>query len=273
MNCHFDVISRTNFLPLRYFVFNIFRVFLALCLLFSGGNSFSQMVIVKGTVYNMNRTKPLDAVSVVATSGIGTVTDSNGNYSIFVRESDSISFSYLGRFTMKFPVSMILTYNNFDVALHVEPTELRQVRVSPRNYHMDSLQNRKDYAKYFDYKKPGFKLTEPSSGSGVGIDLDEIINMFRFNRNRRMLAFQQRLLQEERDNFIDHRFTKLLVRKITHMVGPELDSFVALYRPSYNFTKTASDYDFDEYIKLAAREYRMNKKKQDGEMKKERLPF
>jgi hypothetical protein len=244
-----------------------------LCLLAFSQQSFSQ-VTIKGTVYNMNRTKPLESVSVVSNTGKGTTTDSNGNYSITVGEKDSISFSYLGRFTMKYPVNMILAYNNFDVALHVEPTELKQVRVMPRDYHMDSLQNRQDYAKYFNYKKPGLKLTDPgTSGTGVGLDLDEIINMFRFNRNRRLAAFQKRLIEDEQYNFVDHRFSKLLVKKITHMNSPELDSFMVKYRPSYKFTKSATDYDFDEYIKLAARQYRLNKNKPIGEMKKEKLPF
>ena len=169
---------------------------------------------------------------------------------------------------------MISIYNNFDVALHVEATELRQVQVAPKNYHMDSLQNRKDYAKYFNYKKPGIKVSDAGiNGAGVGLDLDEIINMFRFNRNRRMLAFQRRLIQDEQDNFVDHRFTKLLVKKITHMTSPDLDSFMVRYRPSYNFTKTSTDYDFDQYIKLAAKEYKAAKNKPAGEMKKEKLPF
>src|ERR1700712_1182012 len=113
-----------------------------------------EQVTIKGAVYNMTHTKPLQSVSVTSTSGRGTVTDSSGNYSITLNENDSISFSYLGRQTVKYPVKMINAYNNFDIALHVEPTELKTVRVAPRDYHMDSLQNRQDYAKYFDYKKP-----------------------------------------------------------------------------------------------------------------------
>ncbi|MBS1947946.1 MAG: hypothetical protein JST47_09280 [Bacteroidetes bacterium] len=266
------VISCHNSLPLRFSVFNILLLVFLSCSLLATHQANAQ-ILVKGTVYNMTRTKPLEAVSVMSTSGFGAITDSNGNYSISVGEKDSISFSYLGRQTVKYAVSSILTYRDFDVALHVEPTELRQVRVAPRDYHMDSLQNRKDYAKYFDYKKPGFKLTEPSGGAGVGIDLDELINMFRFARNRRMLAFQKRLLQEEQDNFIDHRFSKYLVKKISHITGTELDTFMIVFRPSYNFTKTATDYDFDEYIKLAAREFRLHKNKYVGDMKKEKLPF
>ena len=267
------VISRLNFLPLRLSLNKILPVAIVLCLFARGVEVFSQITI-RGTVYNMNRTKPLEAVSVVSTSGKGVVTDSNGNYTITVKEGDSISFSYLGRFTMKYPVSMISIYNNFDVALHVEATELRQVQVAPKNYHMDSLQNRKDYAKYFNYKKPGIKVSDAGiNGTGVGLDLDEIINMFRFNRNRRLLAFQKRLIQDEQDNFVDHRFTKLLVKKITHMASPDLDSFMVKYRPSYNFTKTSTDYDFDQYIKLAAKEFKASKNKPVGEMKKEKLPF
>jgi len=216
----------------------------------------------------MTRTKPLQSVSVISSSGRGTVTDSNGNYAITVNEEDSISFSYLGRATFKYPVKMINAFNNFDIALHVEPTELKTVRVAPKDYHMDSLQNRQDYAKYFDYKKPKFKITDPSAGStGVGLDLDEIINMFRFNRNRRLAAFQRRLIQDEQDKFIDHRFTKALVKKITHINPSELDSFMVRYRPSFRFTQTSSDYDFDEYIKLAYKQFK-NPRFRPGEMKK-----
>jgi hypothetical protein len=64
-----------------------------------------------------------------------------------------------------------------------------------------------------------------------------------------MLAFQQRLLQQERDKFIDHRFNKALVRRLTSLSEPELDSFMFIYRPSYTFTQSAGDYEFHKYIK------------------------
>ncbi len=229
---------------------------------------------VKGTVYNMTRTKPMQSVSVMSTSGRGTVTDSNGHYSINVSDQDSISFSYLGRETYKYPVKNISAYNDFDIALHVEPTELRTVRVAPRNYHIDSLQNRKDYARYFDYHKPGLKLTEPGSGgTGVGLDLDELINVFRFSRNRRLASFQQRLITEEQDKFIDHRFSPLLVRKITHLSGTDLETFMARYRPSFQFAQTSTDYDFDEYIKLASIEYKQNRNRPVRLQNRDKKPF
>jgi hypothetical protein len=205
----------------------------------------------------MYRTRPLEAVSVISTSGRGTTTDSNGNYVITVREEDSLIFSYLGRSTIKFPVREMNHTSGFDIALHVNPTELNEVRVAPKNYHMDSLQNRRDYEKIFDFRKPGVSLTSPGSGGlGVGFDLDELINVFRFNRTRRILAFQRRLIQDEEDKYVDHRFNRSIVHKITHLEGNEVDSFMVKFRPSYNFTKTASDYEFYDYIKLAYNEYK-----------------
>jgi hypothetical protein len=218
----------------------------------------------------MYRTRPLDAVSVICTSGRGTTTDSNGNYTITVNPDDSIYFSYLGRATAKYPVTGINTFTNFDIALHVDPLELKEIRVMPPNYHMDSVQNRRDYAKTFDFRKPGFKLTSPESGGlGVGVDLDELINVFRFNRTRRILAFQHRLEDEERDKFIDHRFSHYIVKKVTRLNNEELDSFMVRFRPSYDFCRFASDYDFLDYIKLAYQQYRKAGKGRAGEMKKE----
>jgi hypothetical protein len=218
-------------------------------------------VTLKGRVFDMSRTLPLPAVSVISSSGQGTVTDSTGSYSLLVNETDSIWFSYLNKPTPKFAVADINKFNGFDISLHVPVTELREVKIIPRSYKRDSIQNRIDYAKAFDFQKPGISLSNPSSGAfGVGLDLDAFINMFNFRKNRRMAHFQQRLIQEEQDKFIDHRFTKALVRKITRFSGTVQDDFMKVYRPSLEFTSTATDYEFAEYIKLAGQEYIVKKR-------------
>jgi CarboxypepD_reg-like domain len=242
------------------FVKLFLKTILPFLFILTGFFACAQQVTIRGTVFNMYRTRPLEAVSVISTSGRGTTTDSNGNYAIGVDEGDSLTFSYLGRSTMKFPVREMNHTSGFDIALHVNPTELNEVRVAPKNYHMDSLQNRKDYERIFDFRKPGIGLTSPESGGlGVGLDLDELINMFRFNRTRRILAFQRRLIEDEQDKYIDHRFNRSIVRKITHLEGDEIDTFMLRFRPSYNFTKSANDYDFYDYIKLAYLEYKEQK--------------
>jgi CarboxypepD_reg-like domain len=202
----------------------------------------------------MYKTRPLDGVSVLCSCGTGTTTDSNGNYMIRVDQSDSLRFSYLGRATQAFPVSTMNATTGFDIALHVKPTDLNEVRITPRNYYMDSLQNRKDYEKIFNYHKPGLAISDGGDGN-VGLDLDQIINMFRFQRNRRLKAFQDRLIYDEQSKSIDHRFTRYLVKKITGLESPLIDTFMFRFRPSFQFVSHSTDYEFDEYIKLAYQDF------------------
>lgn len=202
-------------------------------------------------MYDSSRNYPLEGVSVLTTSGRGTSTNADGVYQVEVEEKDSIWFSYLNKPTMKFPVLKIPDPMEFDISLHVNIPTLKEVRIPLKNYKRDSIQNRIDYAKIFNYKKPGLKTVAPQYGVGAGFDLDEIINMFRFRRNKSMASFQKRLFQEEQDKFIDHRFSKALVHRLTLLEGKELDSFMLVYRPSYAFTKLANDYDYQSYIKNA----------------------
>jgi CarboxypepD_reg-like domain len=205
-------------------------------------------VRVSGRVFDMSQSIPLQSVSVLSNSGAGTITDSTGRYTIVVPETDSIWFSYLGKPTPKYSVQAIRNFQNFEVALHVNVTELKQVMVKPRNYKLDSIQNRLDYAKAFDFQKPGIGVSTNPDG-GVGLDINEFINMFRFRRNRNMAAFRDRLEREEIDKYIDHRFSRALVIKLTKLHGPDLDTFMIRYRPPLFLVQNATEYEFQLYIK------------------------
>lgn len=221
---------------------------LIVLLLFSSSVS-GQLYKIRGTVYDSSRNYPIELVSVLSTSGKGTVTNSEGYYEIEVMEKDSIWFSYLNKPTMKFPVMKIVNPMGFDISIQVNIPVLKEVKIKPKNYRLDSIQNRIDYAKIFNYQKPKIRTVTPQYGAGMGFDLDEIINMFRFKRNKSIASFQQRLLQEEREKYISFRFNKALVRRLTMLEGHQLDSFMRVFRPSYLFTSMAGDYEFQYYIK------------------------
>ena len=205
---------------------------------------------IRGTVYDSTRTYPVAFVSVLSTSGRGTATNADGQYEIEVAEKDSIWFSYLNKPTIKFPVLKIATPLNFDISIKVNVTVLKEVKIRPRNYRQDSIQNREDYAKVFNFRKPGLSVVTPQYGAAAGFDINEIINVFRFRRNRSMLSFQNRLISQEEEKFVDHRFNKGLVRRITHITNDnELDSFMQAFRPPYLFSIMTNDYDFQKYIK------------------------
>lgn len=209
---------------------------------------FSQIKI-GGTVYDSMGLVPIPFVSVLSTTGKGAVTDSKGKYSFDVNETDSIWFSYLNKPTHKFAVKDIPVPYAFDISLQIYIPVLPEARVQNRNYKLDSIENRETYAKIFDFDKPGLSISSVNNGA-VGFDLDELINVFRFRRTKHMLAFQQRLLNEEQERFIKHRFSKALVRRLTPLNDDTaITQFIETYMPSFLFAKMSSDYAFQKYIK------------------------
>jgi len=227
--------------------------------------AFSQTI--KGRVTDYFSKRPLDAVTVQTSSGHFSISDSLGNYTIDVTKTDSLWFSYLNKQTMKYPVDTIMHPENFDIALYVDARWLPEVKVATRNYKLDSIQNRETYANAFNYRKPGLRLSQsnPSTytpGSlTAGFDLDEIINSFRFRRNREMLSFQERLIQEEHDKYIDHRYTKYLVKKLTTLDGKQLEDFMNYYRPSYEAVLMMNDLELGYYIEQCYKDYQLEKNK------------
>jgi hypothetical protein len=202
-------------------------------------------VVIKGTVYDKQARYGVPHVSVLSTSGTGTATDSLGHYTLKIPANDSIYFSYLGKMTSKFPVKQLPPDQAFDISLPVSIDSLTPVTVRQPSYHMDSLANRAEYKKVFDYD-PNY-LGSPGSGFGMGIGFDLIFNA---RKIKRMERFKARLEREEREKYVDHRFTKALVKRITGLTPSALDSFMVQYRPTYETLKGfETEYEYYEYIK------------------------
>ena len=209
-------------------------------------------IIVSGIVYDSTKLIPLKDVVIQAGPGNTALSDSNGRYTIVTSEKDSLTFIYRNKPTAKFAVKQIENTGNFEISLHVRVTEkfklLKEVKIYSKNYRLDSLQNREQYARIFKYQRPGISPTTDSYTGAVGMDLNELINIFRFRRNKQLKKMQVRLLEQEKDNYINYRFNKTTVRRITKLQGKELDMFIKEYRPTFEFTENSSLVQFYQYI-------------------------
>jgi hypothetical protein len=233
----------------------IVKIFFLFIIIFSSFEVSAQNITITGTVFDITKKTPIAYVSVLSTSGKGTATDSTGQYKITVKETDSIYFSFLNKETPKYPVTTIRNPDAFDISIMKKIQELPTVFVKQRNYRMDSLQNRLDYQKIFDYSKPGIGTTI-NPGLAVGLDINQFINMFNFRKNKRMVGFQKRLLNEEKEKFISHRFNKGLVTKLTGLRAPAIDSFMAEFRPTLEMTQQFNDLEFGQFIVEAYKYYK-----------------
>jgi hypothetical protein len=220
-------------------------------------------IVISGTVYDSTKLYVVPGVIVKSTGGGSTMTDSLGVYHINTTDKDSISFFYANKPTQKFPVRSISNYNGFDISLQVRVFEkfkvLKEIKVYSKSYRQDSAENRLSYSKIFNYEKPGLKTTM-SPGTPPGLDINELINIFRFRRNKQNLAFQNRLLLEEEEKYVNYKFNSTLIKRVTGLTGTSLDKYRMLYKPSYEFIITATELEFYEYILNTADKF----KKQEG---------
>jgi len=59
-----------------------------------------------------------------------------------------------------------------------------------------------------------------------------------------MKFLQKRLIDQEQEKYVNFRFSKALVRKVTLLNSPELDTFMVRYRPPFELIKQMHDLEF-----------------------------
>ncbi len=222
----------------------------------------SAQIQLSGTVYDSTKRNLVTGVQVICTCGTMSFTDSIGNYIIYVGEKDSVFFFFRNKPTQKFAVASIRDYSAFDISisLHVPGRykQLKEIIVYGKYRRQDSIENRLQYDKVFNSDRGGVRFTgsNPEAGMSAGIDLDALINVFRFRRNRSMAMFQQRLIKEEQERYIDYRFNKLIVQRLTKLKeGSLLDEYMILYRPEYEMLTQIMDIELYQYIQATAKRF------------------
>jgi hypothetical protein len=207
---------------------------------------------ISGTVFDSSRINYVPGVKVINNAGHFAITDSMGKYTIDIAEKDSLAFVFNGKSTVKFSVQNATDPNHFDISIRVpykgKFKVLKEVIVKSRSYREDSIENRQAYAKIFSYQKPSLQSSYNPSTGMAGADVNEIINLFRFRRNKSLKKFQMRLEEQEEEKYVNYRFNKTLIKRITHLDGEQLTVFMLRYRPSYEFASNADELVFNQYI-------------------------
>ena len=224
---------------------------------------------VSGTVLDKSKINTVENVRIVSSGGMFTVTDSLGKYQIDVKPGDSLTFIYKNKPTQQFAVNSISNSQDFNISLHINVeskfSTLKEVVVYSKSYKQDSLENRETYADVFNYERPGFS-TSLGPGGTAGADVNELINIFRFKRNKRLRAVRNRLEEQEQEKYVNYRFNKITVGRITGLSGNALDTFLVWYRPDYEFAALSSELMFNQYILNASYQYRKIMPLGDGKL-------
>ncbi|MCO6496534.1 MAG: hypothetical protein J5I50_02615 [Chitinophagaceae bacterium] len=223
---------------------------------------FSQVkaqTVVSGTVFDSTRLHVVQDVLVLTTGGEMTRTDSSGSYKITMNDNDSLYFFFAGKNTLKYALNQISFPDEFDISLHVKSNSaykvLQEVVVFSDTYRFDSLENRKRYAKIFGDDKRKLE-TSISPDGNVGLDIGSIVELFQFRKNKQRSSFQQRLIRQEEEGYVDYRFNARLISRMTGLTGNHLENYRKLFRPSYEFVSESSLEEFYNYILETSYDYK-----------------
>lgn len=154
------------------------------------------------------------------------------------------------------PFALMMTKTNLILRIELESDviTLKDVNInSTHSFKKDSLANRSDYAKQFNYTPPKLKNvigmpTGDRPAQLLSINLLTLVNYLTY-KSTNDYKFKQVLIRDEREQYVDEKFNQGLVSRITDLRGDTLTTFLAQYRPIYQFVLKSTDYDMEVYIK------------------------
>jgi hypothetical protein len=225
-------------------------------ILFSGFAAFGQKI--SGMVIDKSSREPL-AGALVSTGEKTVRTDKLGEFEI--NESypaDSLKISAPGYKTLIIAISKT---NEF-ITVNLEPkiTNLNEVTIyGDKSFKKDSLANRQDFAKQFNYKGP--RVIDAFTGGGnyvpgqlISINVLLLVQALT-KKSTPEYKFNKILLRDEHEQYVDEHFNRGSVSRVTSLHGDTLSVFLVEYRPSYEFVLKSTDYDMEVYIKDCCKKF------------------
>ena len=175
------------------------------------------------------------------------ISDKDGKFVLKLNKGDTLLTIYMGLKT-----DTLIFNHQSPLLITLKPSSnmlgevvIRDSRISP----LEKFRNAQE-----EYKQI-YRIGDDSNifafGAGYGIvfaiNIDKLYSaLSKEGKDARRL--QRKLVRDYYNDVVDSRFTKILVTKVTGFQGQQLDSFILDNRPTYEFIKSASDYDLIKYI-------------------------
>jgi hypothetical protein len=206
---------------------------------------------ITGTVADKRTLEPVNG-ALVSVGTARVFTNTQGEFSIDLPAlADSLKIIH---FAYK-PYTVHINKSVTPLHIWLQPTgiSLNGVTIQgSRNFKKDSINNRLEYSKQFNYKGPrvidAFIPSSYQPGQFISINLLTLIQALT-KKSTNEYKFNKILIRDEQADYVDHKFNRGIVEQITNLKADSLSAFIAQYRPAFSFTQQASDYDMQVYIK------------------------
>jgi hypothetical protein len=202
----------------------------------------AQQRIVRGRIFRDQTDEVLMGVDIDNISQqLHRQSDLGGNFKISAKVGDILVFSNIGYLSDTVRVLSYIIDSGYNVMLRPETRSLPMVSVQGdlNKYQLDSLKRREDYRYIYDRTAPKIAGgTTPSNGVGIGLSPVTYFS----KKEKEVRHLRKRLGQNEQNYYVDYKFSRSYVAKLTRLQGDSLQLFMKRYTPSYSFCrKTSSD--------------------------------
>jgi CarboxypepD_reg-like domain len=223
--------------------------FIATLLLFALPTIAWSKATITGELKDFGNDLPVDNANVRNVFTLkGMTTKSDGKFQLIVKKGELFEISKLGYQTIRIRIQSEKEPLYFNLAFKKAPIELKEVDIKGKS--LDFKQDSIRYRETYDIVLRKEKKEE--------VDMRSMPLAMLSKKNREEWAFQEMYEVWEREKFIDFTFNERLVAKITYLEGDELKDFMKTFRPGYEFLRSASQYEYLDYIKRC---YQMFRKK------------
>ncbi|NEU09314.1 carboxypeptidase-like regulatory domain-containing protein [Flavihumibacter sp. R14] len=213
---------------------------------------------LSGTIVDKQTGEPVTG-AIIRSPAATTTSGLKGKFNITVAHGDTLIV--YKEYYKSFRLSVQVISGPLKIELDKSSIVLKDVIISARRSDpTDSLANRAEFEKEFNFKPPGvkdiFMVDAPRSKSTLlSLNLGGLYSVLTRKKSKEY-RFQQKLLIEEQERFVDRKFNVMVVSNATDLRGGELNEFLSRYRPSYDFVKAKSAYDMQLYIRESYRKYK-----------------
>lgn len=204
---------------------------------------------VRGQLTDSATREPIVLASVKNTvSGVTVMTNSKGYFSLPVAAGQLLSFAAVGyHFDTVYYTGTLLLQDTLQLQLSaLVVTSLGNVTVTARGwskYQLDSMQRQQDFFQAMG-RSPLPTLSQANSGAGIALNIDRFSK--REKRKRNAIRFFD---DNEKEAYINYRYTPELVAKYTGLKDEKLQEFMGKSRPSWEWLrKHPSETDLAYYI-------------------------
>lgn len=191
---------------------------------------------VWGYLLDSTSNEPIESASITNTNKKYTaITNNKGLFKIQISRNDILSVIAVGyHFDTVLYNGLIAASDTLHLYLVPLKGNLGNVTVQSTGfsqYRIDSLERDRDFKEALG--SPALKTVDlANSGAGFGISLNRLSKKEKNKRNA-----VQFFKESEKEAYIDYRFSAVIVTKYSGLKNDDLQSFIQLHRPSYEWLR------------------------------------